>query len=850
MKKKIRRGFLLILLFIAAVAAVLFYTSYRNRRTVTYSAMASATLPVVEFDYGDLCQNVLHGYCTEPSYESIHGTITPLSDKRQLTVKIRPCGAEISQVIYQLRSLDGSDLIEDGILTGFAEDNGEMTKELQLANLMEDGREYLLILRIDLPDQTVRYYSRVIWMQDGAQDEMLNFIREFSDASFSEDPSMIINYIQPNDTMANDDLGYINIHSRYAMFTWNGLNPEVISDVKARVTELNESQMTAELIYQISIGNGELTETCNVTEKFVVRYRNSTRYLLDYERSCSSVFDFSSLQFDSGNLWLGITDRSAQTMDSPDGTIRAYVYDGVLFCFDEEENSLTQIFTFRDGDDERTTDSSLARIRPVRVGDDGSMDFLVYGYFCRGSHEGTTGLELFRYTPENRELQEAFFISSSEMEDIFETRVGDLSFVSSSGMMYFSFDGSLYSVDLNGGDTQLIVDSADLSALCMSDDRSAAAWMSGGNDADTAITAVNLESGTMFHIEPDEGKFFRLIGFIGDDLIYGSGNIGETMTNADGTETDLLEELIFVNVGEELTGEGSYLKDGIRIRDAEISGGEITVKRVIQSDGIWTETDDDQIFLTDGTEETQDSAVTVARNDDSLLALKVLEIGADEASAVAVDASSCRIPTDAEEKNFEPAEQTEIPAYRVYAGNELIGVYDSLALAVQAAYDPFGRVIAGAGTEMWHRGTRAASVFLEPPAAACSDASMMTSAALSDLINFEEGVTSADGDYPIYTADSAAEAESVLLEHFPDTLCVLSGCTVTETLYYVNQGHPVLLIPKDGSSVLLTGYQSGSVRIFDPYTLAYSDITPDEAETLYGSGNSAMYVIFDPEAEQ
>ena len=843
MKKKIRHAFLLILLFAAAVVGILYYTSYRNRKIVTSSVMPASFLPMVEFDEGDLCRNILQGFTTEPDADSLHGLITPLSDKRQLTIRIRPCGAEIRQVIYQLRSLDGKDLVEDGILTGFSEENGEMSKELQLANLMEDGREYLLILRLDLPDTTARYYSRVIRMSDNATDEMLDFIRQFSEASRSDDPSMITNYIQPDSSMANDDLSDINIHSRYAMFTWNGLKPKVVSDVRAEISELSESQMTAALIYQIQIGTGDARQTCDVTEKFVVRYRNDTRYLLDYERTCDAQFALHSLQLNNGNLWLGITSRDAVQMDSPDGKTHAYVYDGLLFTYGETENRLSQIFTFRDGDDERTQNAGLAEIRPVRVGDDGSVDFMVSGYFCRGSHEGNVGLAFYRYTPENREIAEMFFLSSAESSEVFRTRVGKLSFVSSSGMLYFVYDGSLYSVDLTSGESQVIADSTDLSTMSMSDDSSTAAWLTEG-DGGTEITAVSLEDGTMFHIRPEDGQTLRLIGFIGNDLIYGTGLAGETVTGADGSETSLLSRLSFVQIGSEMTEEGSYEKSGIRIRDAVISEDKITVRCVTGGQGDWTDAPDDQIFLTSDTEKSAKPAVQTAGSDSGLLAQKVLAVGADP-SGLTTDTSECRIPEDEPAAAFTPAGALRPIGYRVYAGGELMECTDSLSEAIQAAYPLFGRVIAGAGTEMWSRGTRALQIFLEPAALQESDPAKALLTALSDFIAFEDGTSRSGAEVPAVEASDAQEAESILAERFSGRLLRLSGCSVVETLYYVSQGHLILLIPEDGSAVLLTGYQSGSVRLFDPVAQTYTDVAMEEAEAEYGGGNSAMFAVAD-----
>ena len=117
--------------------------------------------------------------------------------------------------------------------------------------------------------------------------------------------------------------------------------------------------------------------------------------------------------------------------------------------------------------------------------------------------------------------------------------------------------------------------------------------------------------------------------------------------------------------------------------------------------------------------------------------------------------------------------------------------------------------------------------------------------ALSDFIAFEDGTSRSGAEVPAVEASDAQEAESILAERFSGRLLRLSGCSVVETLYYVSQGHLILLIPEDGSAVLLTGYQSGSVRLFDPVAQTYTDVAMEEAEAEYGGGNSAMFAVAD-----
>ncbi|MBR3644283.1 MAG: hypothetical protein IKN57_12340, partial [Parasporobacterium sp.] len=253
MKKRLTRTIVIIFSIVLIVAGASFFYWYRDQDKTEVQAFQKAKLPLLELSYGDKCSSLLHGYLDEMEAGSFHKNLIPLEDRLRIMVTVHTCGRECSQVIYQLRTLDGERLVDDGILDKWTVSDGTLTQELQLANLLEDGREYMLCFLLRMNDETVRYYCRTVRYEHGYTDVLLEFAQNFSDASFTDGQEFIVNYIQPNDTMASNDLSYINIHSRYRMLTWNGLNPERTGAVRTEISELSESQMTLKKTYPIVV---------------------------------------------------------------------------------------------------------------------------------------------------------------------------------------------------------------------------------------------------------------------------------------------------------------------------------------------------------------------------------------------------------------------------------------------------------------------------------------------------------------------------------------------------------------------------------------------------------------------
>lgn len=98
-------------------------------------------------------------------------------------------------------------------------------------------------------------------------------------------------------------------------------------------------------------------------------------------------------------ILMGIgNDDVIQTLHSKNNRYLAFVFNRDLWCYDQQDGKSVNIFSFRDGTDESgRSDYDQHNVQILDVADDGTVEFLVYGYMNRGNHEGNQGLGLYSY---------------------------------------------------------------------------------------------------------------------------------------------------------------------------------------------------------------------------------------------------------------------------------------------------------------------------------------------------------------------------------------------------------------------------------------------------------------------
>ena len=90
--------------------------------------------------------------------------------------------------------------------------------------------------------------------------------------------------------------------------------------------------------------------------------------------------------------------------------------------------------------------------------------------------------------------------------------------------------------------------------------------------------------------------------------------------------------------------------------------------------------------------------------------------------------------------------------------------------------------------------------------------------------------------------DQGQTPKEVLVNTLKDaTVLDLTGCTVDEVLYYVSNGSPVFALTGTNDAVLIVGYDTGGVQLYDPVQGSISRKTVEEADEIFFQAGSVFF---------
>ena len=69
----------------------------------------------------------------------------------------------------------------------------------------------------------------------------------------------------------------------------------------------------------------------------------------------------------------------------------------------------------------------------------------------------------------------------------------------------------------------------------------------------------------------------------------------------------------------------------------------------------------------------------------------------------------------------------------------------------------------------------------------------------------------------------------------------LRGSSVTQILYYINENHLVLAVTGDSSALLLTGYDTKNVSVYDPVTSETTTMAIADAQEYFEAYDCAFF---------
>ena len=157
MKKVLAKILILFFIFAAGVTATALLLN--SQSTDDRSDLNEATLPEVMIDMNGTLVNRMYGYAQPMQADFTRDSVTPLDTSKTLSFVINPYDAEVSSFSYEIRTSDGSKVLENKKIKNLETDEPENESGIFHADFSGDRRKNCLLLyqnRFQITDQCVR----------------------------------------------------------------------------------------------------------------------------------------------------------------------------------------------------------------------------------------------------------------------------------------------------------------------------------------------------------------------------------------------------------------------------------------------------------------------------------------------------------------------------------------------------------------------------------------------------------------------------------------------------------------------------------------------------------------------
>lgn len=574
------------------VVALLVFSKTLNHEPEDMTAdMEAAGLPVVYMMKNQTRLSELHGYVKDMDAVTMGEDITPLPDDNVLEIQVDTYGNELNALSYEVRSLDGQRLIQDGADLAFELQDDTAMAQIPLQDLLQAETEYLLILHLEQAGGQTHYYTKLMKEEGCDNDECVAFVMDFHQKTLDKDQSADLSmFLEPNADADNATLQHVTIQNRLRQVAWGNLEVTEVTEPVVAVQEMNEDYNVILLTTTVSAMNENgTTDYYNVKEYYRVRQGIERMYLLDYERSVEEIFQGTTGNISNNYIQLGIRSQEVDYWSSETGTNVCFVQEGDLWNYNQATNQLVQVYTFRSSTAVDVRENySQHDIRIINADETGGIDFIVYGYMNRGEHEGEVGISVCHYDSVTNTVEEYLFLPTTVSYDVLKQSISQLLYINDDRMFYLMLGDGIYAIDLDTKEYEEILSGLAEGSCQVSENGRYVAWVDPAKvNTATVLNVMDLKSGVTTQTQAREGSCIKPLGFVDTDCIYGLAD----MTSAGGnfvTDTLIISQITADGL-EELT---SYSKGGLWIRGVEVEDGivRISLARIGQSEESLTDT--------------------------------------------------------------------------------------------------------------------------------------------------------------------------------------------------------------------------------------------------------------------
>lgn len=813
MKKLIIKWLIFLLTFVVALLVAGRVMNHDNQNMTM--ELSAASFPVITMEKDGIAYNELHGYAQAMDIAYQRGTIAELGENRELIFHIETYGVKVQAIRMELRSRDGSRLIENTDITEYVPES-VIKVETALKDLIEKDTEYSLVLVLtDESGREIWYYTRAIWSDNTYGYEKLAYVKDFHEKTFDREAAKdLVKYLESNSQGDNTTFHRVDIHSSFSQITWGDLGVRRLTEPAVNLMELAEQTASMELHYLVATGSGKGQICYLVEELYRIRYTPERVYLLEFERTMDQIPAIEGNIYGNDKIMLGIVGEDTALVESEDGNIVVFEAAGRLCSYNVTTNKLALLFSFYEDNSQNARvqwdDRNIYqkyRLKILDVDEGNNVQFAVYGYMNRGRHEGEVGIQLYIYNSDQNTIEELVYIPYDKSYEILEHELDRLLYLNREGKLYLYLDHSIYEVDTKERVSKRIALVEDDEAMVISDSHKIVVWWQ-----DHSLQIMNLGTEQITQIDVGADETARPLGFMGEDVIYGVAKREDVVSDAVGRQLFPMYQVCIRDAFGKLYK--AYEWENIYTMSCQVEENQIILERVLRREnGSFVETTQEHILHNT----TQD----VSRNQLVVAAVDIYEKLVQIQVRKEIDVKALQILTPKEVvfeggRNIMLAQDSEQQSYYVYDKGHIAGIYYTPAKAIDQADACSGVVVDHSGRTIWIRGNRVLrNQIMAITAQTATEERGSLAVCLDTILSFEGIVRNSQdllgrGKSAIQILEENLEGQAQVLD--------LGGCSLDAMLYFLNRDIPVMAMLKDGEAVLLTGFNEFNVVIMEPST--------------------------------
>ena len=639
-KKLLFESLLFIVVFLGAALSFnyIFNRSSKSRAVEGYNP----TMEKAYILYKDKQINTMLGYKDSIDTSLYRDSIVPLDSEKVVNILLPDSLDRGTGVRYELRSFDGSNLIEEGDFRFVSGDEGMNKYTTNLRMDMTDGEEYSFVIKTSPEGDEVSYYTRVVRFDSTYANELINYAISFSDAAYianatnqasstdatatynisgtlaelnkqqnekaekasiatTTDAMIGVNVADISKVFGSTDAmssvytaegasnvtsdgnpGFVTLSSSYEDVTYRGMKIERLSDPIPKLKEVSPDSATIELKYKAISIDGNDAKTFAVSEYFTLEYNNGAAAINvnDYKRYVNQDFNEEGIDYMNSCISLGITSEHSPEFLADEATKRlAFVADNSIWLYNNATDTYSSVYgTSTDEAEKERTPQEGYGIRLISIDED-SLDFIIYGRMNDGPREGKSGVALYEYSIKEATLREMVFISVKQELSAMKLTTGRFGYYDKKNRNFYTLIGdSLYKVDVFSGKSEELMTDIPANQILVSDNMKIIAYPDSRNR--TEVNKITI-------VDFEKGTTvdrkvtdhkLALLGFVGEDIVYGAAKPKNIKIDIDESPIFYFDKICIVRSSGVPVKD--YSKDNVLVSGVEFKENIIHMDRV------------------------------------------------------------------------------------------------------------------------------------------------------------------------------------------------------------------------------------------------------------------------------